>query len=393
MDNLIVLIFLFAPGIFSETSIEKTCILIKENNKEVYFDGDEENYKKAKNKKFSCLDSLNNIFVNTRDTFNVKDHVAYLDSIKLEQFLFLETWEHKLPPLFYEVEKSQITCDIFRLQFTWYDNACRFKNITWACEKADWLRRTHWITQNDTSVLVKDFYRTLEWYLWTKYEHDIAKEGLQKNMLGTYLYIKAMSHEKVRESVLQYFLLEYISAYGVEEGTFEAVNDFKNIATDTAALNQIDRLYKEKSSIIVGRDAPDFSFTDIEKKDCTLSQFIGKVVYLDFWSLGCKPCIRALQALPQVQQLFSDDDIVFIFISSDNSKSLKKYLKQHNIKGIHVPHTSEMEKVKTLYSVRSLPTNYLIGKDGRFLNTNPPQPGLHNNTDLIHQLKIACDAN
>ena len=43
-----------------------------------------------------------------------------------------------------------------------------------------------------------------------------------------------------------------------------------------------------------GRPAPDIPFKDIDGKEMRLSDFKGKVLYVDFWATWCLPCLFPL---------------------------------------------------------------------------------------------------
>jgi thiol-disulfide isomerase/thioredoxin len=77
--------------------------------------------------------------------------------------------------------------------------------------------------------------------------------------------------------------------------------------------------------------APDFEVSDIEGKRHRLSDFRGKVVYVNFWATWCTPCIIEM---PDIQELLdgNGDKLVVIGVNRgeplDRAKSFLRNLPQ-----------------------------------------------------------------
>lgn len=63
--------------------------------------------------------------------------------------------------------------------------------------------------------------------------------------------------------------------------------------------------------LAVGKPAPDFSLTDLNDKQYRLSDFRGKVVFLNFWATWCKPCQREIPAFNTVYEEYKDKGVEF----------------------------------------------------------------------------------
>src|SRR5436309_3910637 len=55
--------------------------------------------------------------------------------------------------------------------------------------------------------------------------------------------------------------------------------------------------------LVVGMTAPDFHLPDLQGKTQRLSDYRGKVVFLDFWATWCKPC---KEEMPLMERLYGD---------------------------------------------------------------------------------------
>lgn len=98
-----------------------------------------------------------------------------------------------------------------------------------------------------------------------------------------------------------------------------------------------------------------------------ISQFKGKIVYVDFWGMGCAPCRHAMPFAAKLQEKYKNDEIVFVYLSVDNSfEKMDSFLKSKGVNGVHLLTDPENE-VQQRYQVRSIPRYMLIDRDGNFI--------------------------
>src|SRR5256714_12359312 len=62
----------------------------------------------------------------------------------------------------------------------------------------------------------------------------------------------------------------------------------------------------EPGIINIGQQAPDFSIKDQTGKLVKLSDYRGKVVFLNLWGTWCEPCIKEMPAMEILYQAFKD---------------------------------------------------------------------------------------
>lgn len=118
-----------------------------------------------------------------------------------------------------------------------------------------------------------------------------------------------------------------------------------------------------------GTLAPDFAVQDRKGKPVHLSDYKGKVVVLDFWSTWCGPCQASLPHTQDVAAKFAPQGVVVLAVNVwDTRPAYDTWLPQHaqyrNIAFAFDP--SEGSKAVTAdYHVSGIPTQYIIGKDGK----------------------------
>jgi peroxiredoxin len=96
----------------------------------------------------------------------------------------------------------------------------------------------------------------------------------------------------------------------------------------------------------------------------SLSEFKGKVVFLNFWATWCKPCEEEMPSMERLHRRFKDQGLVVLAISEDvgGASVVSPYLKKHNLSfpvGLD-PKSS----VASLYGVWGVPSTFIIDRRG-----------------------------
>ena len=117
-------------------------------------------------------------------------------------------------------------------------------------------------------------------------------------------------------------------------------------------------------SIIAQDIAPDFTLTDIDGVEFSLSDYRGKVVLLDFFSLLCGPCIDEIPHLKVVHEEFGED-LIIISISVDpyydTVERLQQLRQEHGIDWII---TRDTIGIYNTYDIQLIPTLVIIDQEG-----------------------------
>jgi cytochrome c-type biogenesis protein len=118
-------------------------------------------------------------------------------------------------------------------------------------------------------------------------------------------------------------------------------------------------------SMYSGSDkAPDFTLTDIDGKQFTLSEFDNKVVILDFMFTTCSGCIEEMGHLKKVYEKYKGDiEIITISISSlDSNEDMRKFKEDYGGDWIYARDTAGLEG-EDKYSITVVPKTVIIDKD------------------------------
>lgn len=126
-----------------------------------------------------------------------------------------------------------------------------------------------------------------------------------------------------------------------------------------------------------GNKAPAFTLKDENGKEVSLSDFKGKVVYIDFWGVYCGPCIYEMEnEAAKMYDFYKDKNLVFINICVDvKEDQWKNALKKYNIHGVNLfAEGREKHPVCQAYNVTGVPHYVLIDKNGNIANNNAGRP-------------------
>ena len=127
----------------------------------------------------------------------------------------------------------------------------------------------------------------------------------------------------------------------------------------------VEEVVPETSKFKPGQPAPDFTLDDLQGQSVSLSDFRGQAVFLDFWSIGCLPCIEDFPYLEQIKQQTQGQKVVFLSISLDSDAAWHQAVEEHGLTGVHVHSPGGWQAaVAQLYQIRSIPCYLLVGPDG-----------------------------
>lgn len=119
-------------------------------------------------------------------------------------------------------------------------------------------------------------------------------------------------------------------------------------------------------------DAPDFTLEDIDGSTVCLDSLLTKgPVFMSFWALWCKMCIKELDALKPYFDEFDSLGVNLLAISQDKARAVPKvkpYALSHKWKYVVVLDPDNI--MRDLYHVQAMPTSFIINQDKKIVFTH-----------------------
>jgi len=122
---------------------------------------------------------------------------------------------------------------------------------------------------------------------------------------------------------------------------------------------------------LIGKEAPDFTITDIDGKEHKLSSYRGKNVVLDIWATWCPPCKMTTPHLKELKNTTPQQKLAIMAISriSTNPPNTEQIIKEYaKDKKVNYPvfAVNAGDTGDPYDSARYLPTFFFIDPEGKF---------------------------
>lgn len=172
-----------------------------------------------------------------------------------------------------------------------------------------------------------------------------------------------------------------IVAQDSRKDTDEELSDesFEPTEEEESVVNEEDKEAAGDKKII---PAYDFTLTDQYGNTHTLSDYKGKVVFLNFWATWCPPC---REEMPHIEELYNEyglneEEVIFLGVANpksseyptnqDESKEdITTFLEENQYTFPTV--FDETGEIYRQYAISSFPTTFMIDKEGNFYGYIP----------------------
>ncbi len=122
------------------------------------------------------------------------------------------------------------------------------------------------------------------------------------------------------------------------------------------------------SPVNAGSPAPDFTLSDRDGKEHTLSSLRGKVVFVNFWATWCKSCKEEMPSMQALYAYMKERDLPFemLAISMDRVTTQKEIEPFAKSLGLTFPILLDAwGKTDGKYKLTGVPETYIVDQNGK----------------------------
>lgn len=147
---------------------------------------------------------------------------------------------------------------------------------------------------------------------------------------------------------------------------YEALN-----ATEKSSIpaTQVYQLLYPPVTVKIGEKMADTLLNDLDGKTHHLVDYKGKYLLIDFWSIGCGPCIAAMPELQKLHESAKENLTVISFSLDQRKETWKKASDYLKIKWLNFSDGMGMTGLAAKYGVSSIPQYILISPEGILLDS------------------------
>lgn len=148
-------------------------------------------------------------------------------------------------------------------------------------------------------------------------------------------------------------------------------NAEENNTNDTKVTDNTNQKSESKNSNSDLPLAHEFELTDLDGNRVKLSDYRGKIVFVNFWATWCPPCINEMPDFNEVNKVFEQNgDAVLLAVNlttggvrGETEDKVRKFINNngYTMKVL----LDKTGKVADQYKIFSIPTTYIVDKDGK----------------------------
>ncbi|MCL1047321.1 TlpA family protein disulfide reductase [Shewanella electrodiphila] len=105
---------------------------------------------------------------------------------------------------------------------------------------------------------------------------------------------------------------------------------------------------------------------DVEGNKVSLSEFKGKVVYVDFWSSWCGPCRKSFPWMNQMHEQYQQQGLAVVAINLDVEIELAQVFLEQLPAQFTIRYDPESE-VARLFGLKGMPSSFIFNRQGELV--------------------------
>lgn len=233
------------------------------------------------------------------------------------------------------------------------------------------------------------------------YYKTLEKNSFQKYKEESQLFSNLILHSENFSGQNKAFLTAtFLKAYATELDKKDVEKHLKNLYEQDENgymydeveyfVKKLPKAVKKEEKQAVVQTFP-VQMINTDGNTVNISDYHGKVIYIDVWASWCGPCRRMFPYSQKLHKRFTKKqlkEIVFLYISIDrNETAWKKALERLPLEGeLLFSPGGWKSSVCQYFKISSIPRYIIIGKDGKIVSNNAPRPADPKIYDILSDL-------
>lgn len=135
-----------------------------------------------------------------------------------------------------------------------------------------------------------------------------------------------------------------------------------------SAEQELERLFGKMGILQMPHVTPplEIQLNDLSGNTMRLSDFRGKIVFLNFWATWCPTCVVEMPSMEKLHQQFKNQDFAMIAVNLQESEmQVKSFFEKLQLSFTALLDSSG--EVASGLAVNALPTTFFLDKEGRII--------------------------
>jgi thiol-disulfide isomerase/thioredoxin len=234
-----------------------------------------------------------------------------------------------------------------------------------------------------SSPIYSDIYKQMLWaYSEDKFSVFDVKLWNKPDTLNPFKTAAMIKDKMLPKPIAEYLYADNVNKnlweHGVTKITDSLFRNFELEFPDSKYTPTLARVFEKQGTLTQGRIAPNIRGTKSDGTIANLTDFKGRIVYIDVWATWCGPCVEEIPHSIELQKYFKNDpNIIFLNVSVD--RDIEAWRRKIEIEkswgGVHVNlKRVQVDSLGFNYGITGYPTYILIDKDGKILTTRAQRP-------------------
>ncbi|MDZ7877719.1 MAG: TlpA disulfide reductase family protein [Saprospiraceae bacterium] len=225
-------------------------------------------------------------------------------------------------------------------------------------------------------------------------DYDRNETAVFRNALKTFVHFQARLklgddenkdalYETIEKKITNYdrfwlekeLLLEVLNQERSYSFGRQRIEQYRKDCPFKELVKELDSKHDNYLDVTERAEAPNFKLVTAEGEVKHLSDFRGRVVFINFWASWCKPCLANFYKYANIRQQLYTEGVVLLNLSIDEQPpQYRTALSRINPMGIN-GQPLDMQEAKKQYSLYEIPAYYLVDKLGRLVHLSDKQGG------------------